>query len=61
MGISILVGVSKCLEGSIFFAKKCGLTKEASFYLKTEISAVNLKLPVTTSPLFILTKLRTIY
>jgi len=32
------------LEGSIFFAKK------ASFYLKTAISSVNLKLPVTTCP-----------
>jgi len=31
-----------CLEGSIFFAKKCGFAKEASFYLKTPISTVNL-------------------
>jgi len=28
--------------------KKCGFAKEASFYPKTTISAVNLKLPVTT-------------
>jgi len=36
------------LEGSIFFAKNVVLPKkEASFYLKTAISAVNLKLPVT--------------
>jgi len=30
------------------FAKKCGFAKEESFYLKTAISAINLKLPVTT-------------
>jgi len=46
--ISIFIGVSNCLEGSIPFAKKYGFAKEASFYLKTAISAVNLKLPVTT-------------
>jgi len=28
--------------------KKCGFAKEASFYPKTAISALNLKLPVTT-------------
>jgi len=28
--------------------KKCGFAKEASFYLKAAISAVNSKLPVTT-------------
>jgi len=48
MVISIFIGVSNCLEGSIFFAKKSGFAKEASFYLKAAISAVNLKLPVTT-------------
>jgi len=48
VAISILIGVSNCLEGSIFFAKKCSFAKEASFYLKTAISTVNLKLPVTT-------------
>jgi len=32
----------------MLFAKKCGFAKEAIFYLKTAISAVNLKLPVTT-------------
>jgi len=42
------IGVSNCLEGSIPFAKKYGFAKEASFYLKTAISGVNLKLPVTT-------------
>jgi len=30
------------------FCQKCGFAKEASFHLKTAISAVNLKLPVTT-------------
>jgi len=43
---------------SIFFAKKCGFAnqrKEAIFHLKTAISAVNLKLPVTTC-LNVLTK-----
>jgi len=30
------------------FAEKCGFTKDASFYPKTAISAVNLKLPVKT-------------
>jgi len=40
--ISIFIGVSNCLENSIFFAKKCGLSKKASFYLKTKNSAVNL-------------------
>jgi len=38
----------KLFGGSIFFAKKCGFAKEASFYPKTAIFAVNLKLPVTT-------------
>jgi len=42
------MGVSNCLEVSIFFAKTCGFAKEAIFYLKTAISAVKLKLPVTT-------------
>jgi len=45
--ISIFIGVPNCLEDSIFFAKKCGFAKEAIFY-QTAISAVNLKLPVTT-------------
>jgi len=40
--IFIFIGVSNSSEGSIFFAK------EASFYPKTAISAVNLKLPATT-------------
>ena len=46
----MFIGVLNCLEDSrpIFFAKKCGFSKETSFYLKTAISAVNLKLPVTT-------------
>jgi len=46
----MFTGVLNCLEDSrpIFFAKKCGFAKETSFYLKTAISAVNLKLPVTT-------------
>jgi len=48
MVISIFIDVSNCLEVSIFFAKKCGFAKEANLYLKTAISAVNLKLPVTT-------------
>ena len=48
MVISIFIGVSNCLESSMLFAKKCGFAKEAIFYLKTAISAVNLKLPVTT-------------
>jgi len=50
MVISMFTGVLNCLEDSrpIFFAKKCGFAKETSFYLKTAISAVNLKLPVTT-------------
>jgi len=48
MVISIFIDVSNCLEGSIFFAKKCGFAEEANLYLKTAISAVNLKLPVTT-------------
>jgi len=55
MVISIFIGVSNCLEDSmsIFFAKKCGFAKEASFYLQTAISAVNLKLLVTTELVFI--------
>jgi len=48
MVISTFIGVSNCLEDSIFLPKKCGFAKEASFYLKTAIPAVNLKLPVTT-------------
>jgi len=40
----------KFIKGSIiFFAKKCGFAKESNFYLKTAISAVNLKLPATSS------------
>jgi len=30
------------------FCQNCGFAKEASFYPKTAIFAVNLKLPVTT-------------
>jgi len=41
------------LKTVYFFPKKCGFAKEASFYLKTAISAVNLKLPVTTELVFI--------
>jgi len=48
MVISIFIGVSNCLEDSIFFAKKCGSAKEASFYVKTAIYAVNVKLLITT-------------
>jgi len=48
IAISVFIGVSNCLEGSIFFAKKCGFAKKQFFYLKTAISAVNLQLPVTT-------------
>jgi len=48
MVISIFIGVSNCSEDSIFFSEECGFAKEASFYPKTAISAVNLKLPVTT-------------
>jgi len=49
MVISIFIGVSNSSEHSIFFAKKCGcgFAKEASFYPKTAISAVSLKLPAT--------------
>jgi len=36
MAISIFIGISNCLEGSIFFAKRCGFAKEAIFYLKTQ-------------------------
>jgi len=46
MVIPIFIGVSNCLEGSIFFAKKYDIAKEASFYLKAAISASNLKLPL---------------
>jgi len=46
MVIPIFIGVSNCLEGSIFCAKKYGIAKEASFYLKAAISASNLKLPL---------------
>jgi len=35
MVISILIGVSNCLEGSIFFAIKCGFTEEV-FTLKQQ-------------------------
>jgi len=42
MVISIFIDISNCLEDNIFFAK------ETSFYLETAISAVNLKLPITT-------------
>jgi len=48
MVISIFIGVSNCSENSIFFAEKCGFTKEARFYPKTAVSALNLKLPITT-------------
>jgi len=41
------------LENSIFFAKKCGFAKKANCYLKTALSAVNLKLPVTTELVFV--------
>ena len=45
MIIYIFIGVSNCLESSIFFAKKCGFAKEAiSFYPKTAISADKLKI-----------------
>ena len=43
--------IHRCLKlfgRQYIFAKKCGFAKEASFYLKTAISGVNLKLPVTT-------------
>jgi len=48
MVISIFIGVSDCSEAVYFLPKKCGFAKEASFYPKTAIFAVNLKLPVTT-------------
>jgi len=48
MVTSIYIGVSNYLEDSIFFAKKRGVAKEASFCLKAAISAVNVKLPITT-------------
>jgi len=54
--ISIFIGVSNYLEGSIFFAKKCSFAKEASFYLKTAISAANLKLPVRPTTCLFLSK-----
>jgi len=41
MLISIFIGVSNCLEDSMFLPKKCGFAKKASFYPKTAISAVN--------------------
>jgi len=43
--------VHRCLKlfgRQYIFCQKCGFAKEASFYFKTAISAVNLKLPVTT-------------
>ena len=49
--------VWNCSESNIFLPKKCGFAKEASFYPKTAISDINLKLPIITS-LFILIKLR---
>jgi len=48
MVISIFIGVSDCSEAVYFLPKKCGFAKEASFYPKTAIFTVNLKLPVTT-------------
>jgi len=49
IAIFIFIGNSNCSEGNIFFAKKCGFAKEASFYPKTTISAINLKLSELTS------------
>jgi len=48
MVISIFIGVSNCLESSIFFAKKMWFCQRSNFFLKTAISAVNSKLLVTT-------------
>jgi len=43
--------VSEIVRKAVYFLrKKCGFAKEASFYPETVISAVNLKLPVTTCP-----------
>jgi len=44
MIIYIFVGISKCLEGSVFFAEKSHFAQVASFDHKTAISAMNLKL-----------------
>jgi len=51
----IITGDTKYLEGSVFFAEKIWLCRKTSFDLKTAISAMNLKLCVTTA--FILVKL----
>jgi len=48
MVISMFIGVSNRSEAVYFLPKKCGFAKEASFYPKIAISAVNSKLPVTT-------------
>jgi len=46
---NFLIHVSQIVRKTVFFLpKKCGFAKEASFYTKIAISAVNLKLPVTT-------------
>ena len=48
MLIFIFMGFSNFSEDSIFLPKKFGSAKEESFNTKTEISAMNLKLRVTT-------------
>jgi len=51
MVIYIFILVSQTVWKTAFFVvlpEKCGFAKEACFYPKTPISAVNLKLPVTT-------------
>jgi len=46
--------VSQIVWNTVYFLpKKCGSAKEASFYPKTAISAVNVKLPVATELVFI--------
>ena len=47
--IYIIIKDSQGLESSIFFPKKSGFAKEASFNPKTAILAMNFKLLVTTS------------
>jgi len=47
MVIAIFIGVSNCLEGSIFFVKKMWFCERSNIYLKTAISAVNLNLPIS--------------
>jgi len=48
MVIYIIIGKSKCFEGTIFLPKRSGLAKEASFDPKTAISVMNSRFRTTT-------------